>query len=200
MKILALETSSDLCSVALLLDDRCLASLVLAPKSHTQLLLPMIDGLFKEASISLEAVDALTFGIGPGSFTGLRIACSIIQGLSVGQEKPIVALSSLRVLAQRIYRESHHPRVFAYVEAGRGQIYGGYYAIDTHNLMQAVGSDAVYSAESLKTQSAQWKVATGYAMAQDLLGMAVESMQAGHTVRATDLHPEYLASLFQKQF
>ncbi len=198
MKILALETSTDACSAALLLEDRCLASMVLAPKSHTQLLLPMIDALFKEASISLEAVDALAFGVGPGSFTGLRIACSIIQGLSVGQEKPIVALSSLRVLAQRIYRESHHPRVFAYVEAGRGQIYGGYYAIDTHDLIQAVGRDKVYSAESLKTQSLEWKLATGYVMAQDLLDMALESIEAGHTLGAADLNPEYLSSLFQQ--
>ncbi len=198
MKILALETSTDSCSAALLLPDRQLIASRVEPRSHTRLLLPMIDDLLKQGSTSLAALTCLAFGCGPGSFTGLRIACSTIQGLSVGYDKPILPISSLRALAQRIYRESNHPRVFAYLDARQGQIYGGHYAIDAACLMQTVHADAVYSLEALTDFEKDWTVATGYPQAQDLLSMAVEGYHAGKALGAADLNPVYLASLFQQ--
>ncbi len=197
MKILSIETSTDCCSVALLLEDRTLVASKVAPRSHTRLLLPMIDGLLAQASIGLDALTALAFGCGPGSFTGLRIACSTIQGLSLGLDKPVVPLSSLRALAQGIYRESHHPRIFAYLDASQGQIYGGHYAIDAEGLMQVVHMDALYPPEALQGFKKDWTVATGLPQAQDLLSLAVEAYKAGKVVAAGDLSPEYLSSIFQ---
>jgi tRNA threonylcarbamoyladenosine biosynthesis protein TsaB len=198
MKILALETSTDSCSAALLLADRQLSASRVESRSHTRLLLPMIDDLLKQGSTTLAALSCLAFGSGPGSFTGLRIACSTIQGLSMGNDKPILAISSLRTLAQGIYRVSHHPRVFAYLDARHGQIYGGHYAIDTACLMQRVHADAVYPVEALRGFAKDWTVATGYPEAQDLLSLAFEGYHTGKALRAADLSPVYLGSLFQQ--
>lgn len=100
MKLLALDTSTEFCSAALWLDGAVSADGVQAGQRHSELLLPMIDGLLVQAGVTLADLDAIAFGEGPGSFTGLRIACGVAQGLAFGADKPVVGIGTLLALAE----------------------------------------------------------------------------------------------------
>ena len=97
--ILALDTSTDACSAALLLDGRILQRFKVEPRRHTHLLLPMVEELLVEAQISLKALDAIAFGRGPGSFAGIRIATGAAQGLALAADLPVVPVSTLEAMA-----------------------------------------------------------------------------------------------------
>jgi tRNA threonylcarbamoyladenosine biosynthesis protein TsaB len=97
--LLALETSTAACSVALALDGTIVADHRIAPREHNRLILPMIDALLRAHGIARAGLDAIAFGRGPGSFTGVRIAAGIAQGISVGLALPVVPVSSLHALA-----------------------------------------------------------------------------------------------------
>jgi len=99
VKLLALDTATDLCSAALWVDGAVLTRDQWAPRAHGQLILPMIDALLAEAALSLGALDAIAFGRGPGAFTGLRLAAAIAQGLGIAVQVPLIAVSDLRALA-----------------------------------------------------------------------------------------------------
>lgn len=102
--ILALETSSNACSVALLTQGKVVEETIISPREHTQRLLPMVEGLLKTQSIALRDLDAVAYGAGPGSFTGLRICLSIAQGLAYGADLSLLSVSSLLAMASTAYR------------------------------------------------------------------------------------------------
>jgi tRNA threonylcarbamoyladenosine biosynthesis protein TsaB len=100
LKLLALDTSTEYCSAALWLDGTVMAEGVQAGQRHSELLLPMIDALLRRAKLRLAELDAIAFGEGPGSFTGLRIACGVAQGLAFGAGLPVVGVGTLLALAE----------------------------------------------------------------------------------------------------
>ena len=99
MNLLALDTSSQGCSAALIYDGQLTSRAEVAPRGHTRLLMPMIRELLNEANLSPSDLDGLAFACGPGSFTGLRIATGVVQGLAYGLEIPVVPVSSLQAVA-----------------------------------------------------------------------------------------------------
>ena len=99
MKVLAVETSTDACSAALFIDGIVTERFELTPKEHTRLILPMIDNLMSEAGLRPQQLDALAFSCGPGSFTGVRIATGVIQGIALGADLPVVPVSTLAAIA-----------------------------------------------------------------------------------------------------
>jgi tRNA threonylcarbamoyladenosine biosynthesis protein TsaB len=123
LKILALETSSEYCSCALLLDGGLFAREALAQQKHSELLLPMVDEVLAEAGMALRDLDGIAFGSGPGSFTGLRIACGVAQGLAFGIGLPVAGICTLEALAEQAGGE----RVIAALDARMGEIYHGAY-------------------------------------------------------------------------
>jgi tRNA threonylcarbamoyladenosine biosynthesis protein TsaB len=119
LNLLALDTSTDWCSAALWVDGRMLCRDVQAGHRHSELILTMIDGLLAEACVDLSALDGVAFGAGPGSFTGIRIACGVAQGLAFGANLPVVAVGTLDCLAEASGAE----RVIACVDARIGDVY-----------------------------------------------------------------------------
>lgn len=119
MKILALDTSTEACSAALWIDGTVTAQDAHAGQRHSQLLLPMIDALLGQAGIGVRALDAVAFGEGPGSFTGLRIACGVVQGLAFGVGIPVVGIGTLLALAQA----SGAAEAACCLDARMGQVY-----------------------------------------------------------------------------
>ncbi len=135
MRVLALETSTEYCSVALWQDgevvDRCEA----VGQKHSERLMPMIDELLQATGHKLQALDGIAFGMGPGSFTGVRIACGVAQGLALGANLPVVGVCTLEALAEA----SGHDRVIAVLDARMGEIY--------HAAYEKQGGDRIAASE-----------------------------------------------------
>jgi tRNA threonylcarbamoyladenosine biosynthesis protein TsaB len=123
LRILALDTSTEYCSVALLLDGQMLAREVLAKQRHSELLLPMIQQVLAEAGMDLPQLQGIAFGAGPGSFTGLRIACGVAQGLAFGAGLPVAGVCTLLAMAE----EAGGARIVAAIDARMGEIYQAAY-------------------------------------------------------------------------
>ncbi|MDD3354892.1 tRNA (adenosine(37)-N6)-threonylcarbamoyltransferase complex dimerization subunit type 1 TsaB [Zoogloea sp.] len=119
MKILALETSTDAGSVALLDGERVVERAVVGRPGHSETLLPGIRALLEECSVSLQALDAIAFGAGPGAFTGLRLACGAAQGLALGLGKSVIPVGTLHALAAQCLAES----IFVAVDARMSEVY-----------------------------------------------------------------------------
>lgn len=128
MKILAFETSTEYCSVALRLDGKTLSKEILAHKQHSELLLPMVHDILAEAESSLTQLDGIAFGAGPGSFTGLRIACGVAQGLAFATDLPVMGISTLEAVAQKIGQQN----VVVALDARMGEIYHAAYQKTMH--------------------------------------------------------------------
>ncbi len=147
MRLLALDTSEDACSAALIVGDRVLERYEIAPRRHSELILPMMDSLLAEAGLGLVDLDALAFARGPGSFTGVRIATSIVQGVALGAGLRVVPVSSLQALAQGAWRTQRAARVLSALDARMGEVYWGAYRTDDEGIMRVVVEDSVGAAD-----------------------------------------------------
>jgi tRNA threonylcarbamoyladenosine biosynthesis protein TsaB len=123
MRILALETSTEYCSVALWQDGNVVNRSELVGQRHSELLIGILDNLLHEAGIKLTELDGIAFGAGPGSFTGVRIACGVTQGLALGAGLPVVGVCTLQALAQA----AGHDKVITALDARMGEIYHAVY-------------------------------------------------------------------------
>jgi tRNA threonylcarbamoyladenosine biosynthesis protein TsaB len=119
MKILAIETSTEYCSVALWQDGTLSERCELVGQKHSEVLMAMLDALLKDAGITIKQVDGIGFGKGPGSFTGVRIACGVAQGLALGADVSVVGVCTLEALAQASGRD----KVVAALDARMGELY-----------------------------------------------------------------------------
>jgi len=126
MLFAALETSTEWCSVALWRDGRVVGAERHAPNRHSELALPMIESLLAKEQCRMEDLDAVAFGAGPGSFTGLRIACGLAQGIAFGRSLPVLGVPTLEALAE----ECGAPRVAACIDARMREVY--YSALERH--------------------------------------------------------------------
>ena len=126
-RILALDTSTEACSVALKLGDEVVENFQLQPRKHTQLLLPMVEEILAEAGIGLNQLDAIAFANGPGSFTGLRIATGVVQGLAFGADLPVIPVTTLETLALTAFREHYAHYIISSLDARMGEVYWGAY-------------------------------------------------------------------------
>lgn len=124
MNILAVETSTELCSVALLRGGELFVEEAMAANRHSELLAPMIRRVFDRAGLAARQMDAFGFGQGPGSFTGIRIACGIVQGLAFAAGRPVVPVPSLLALAE----QTNESRVISALDARMGEAYLAAYA------------------------------------------------------------------------
>lgn len=160
--ILALDTATEACSVALYDTERAIRSsqdgrqdglneiYEVIPREHSQRLLPMIDELLASTGVRRSQIDALAFGRGPGAFTGVRIATGVVQGLAWALDRPVVPVSTLAALAQQAYRCHGAEQVLALIDARMEETYWGLYHRE-NGLMQLQGEEHVTAPEQLVT-------------------------------------------------
>jgi tRNA threonylcarbamoyladenosine biosynthesis protein TsaB len=140
MKLLALETATEACSVALTVNGQIVSRFQHAPRLQTALLLPMLDEVLAEAGITLSDLDALAYSRGPGAFTGVRIAAAAIQALAFARDLPVIPVSSLQTLAQGAYRQHGAERVLSVFDARMDEVYAGAYHLNDQ-LMQPIDQE-----------------------------------------------------------
>ncbi|PSV39466.1 tRNA (adenosine(37)-N6)-threonylcarbamoyltransferase complex dimerization subunit type 1 TsaB [Photobacterium sp. GB-27] len=183
-KILAVDTATENCSVALLMGDEVISRCEYAPREHTTKILPMVDTVLAEAGIKLNQLDALAYGQGPGSFTGVRIGIGIAQGLAFGADLPMVGVSTLAAMAQGTYRVHQADNVLSAIDARMGEIYWGQYQRKTDGDWQIIGAEQVIVpdalVESVQTETGIWLTAgTAWEVYADTLAKLPFEMQQG---------------------
>lgn len=161
MKILAIDTATEACSVALLTDGRCQEIFEIIPRQHTERVLPMVDELLKQADLSLSQLDALAFNCGPGSFTGVRVGTSVTQGLAFSSHLPVIPVSSLAALAQLAFREEKKEKVLSAIDARMNEMYWGCYQLEA-GLMKLVGEEKVSPVSKVEKEGAWHCLGSGW--------------------------------------
>lgn len=150
MKLLAIETVTECCSVALLMDDEVFVISEVAPRRHNEILLLMCEQVMAQAEVGLNQLDAIAFGRGPGAFTGARLAASVTQGIALAQDLPVVPVSSLAVLAQAAYRAHQASQVLSCIDARMQEVYYALFNVNAHEIMQAADEEHVIKPSLMK--------------------------------------------------
>ena len=150
MKLLAIDTSTSHCLVGLLTEKKIFEKTSENVREHNQIILPLIDELLSEAEVNLSDIDAFVLSAGPGSFTGLRLSSSILQAFAFSKQKPIIAISSLRVLAQTAFEATSKKQLLVLVDARMGDVYSARYVINGNNLAELVGDETTIKANEIE--------------------------------------------------
>ncbi|MGP1956779.1 MAG: tRNA (adenosine(37)-N6)-threonylcarbamoyltransferase complex dimerization subunit type 1 TsaB [Arsenophonus sp. NC-PE1-MAG3] len=215
--ILAIDTATEACSVALWRDGKIFTRFAITPREHIKKILPMIEQCLIDAHLDLKHIDVLAFGRGPGSFTGVRIAVSIAQGLAFGADLLLIGISSLLTMAQGAYRQSGIEKVLVAIDARMGEIYSACYELKADGFWQGEETESVLKPEQflarINSLSGQWVIAgTGWSAypilrmtnlnllessiclpdAQDMLSIALQEWKKGKTIDVEEVKPVYL--------
>lgn len=158
MNLLAIETTTEACSVALVHGDQLLVRSEIAPRRHTELVLPMADALLAEAGISRHALDVIAVGRGPGAFTGVRIGVALAQGMALALDLPVITISSLAALALEA-PEEEGTVILAVIDARMGEIYAACYRRDDNGGLIALDDERICTADTLVLpKAAAWQI------------------------------------------
>ncbi|WMC12186.1 tRNA (adenosine(37)-N6)-threonylcarbamoyltransferase complex dimerization subunit type 1 TsaB [Oceanimonas pelagia] len=211
--LLAIDTATEACSAALWHHGEVLSRYQVAPRGHTELILPMVEELLAEAGVPLSRLDGLAFGRGPGSFTGVRITLGVAQGLAFGADLPLVGVSNLQALAQGAHRHTGCDTVLATIDARMGEIYAGGFTLEQGVMVERAAEAVLPPAEFLAGAGGLWQQGAGsgfvtypeltgcvqalceavpFPDARDMLPAALRDLAAGLGVSAADARPVYL--------
>ena len=151
MKILAIDTATENCSAALLIDGNVRSREIEMERGHAERILPMVDDLLSEAGITLQDLDAIAFGRGPGSFTGVRLAVTVTQGLAFGAGLGVVPVSDLRAVAQRAFdSDATLTRALVCNDARMSEVYWACYERGGDGLARLEGEERVSKPSEVK--------------------------------------------------
>ncbi len=219
MKLLALDTSSVACTVALQQDDRIIERHEEQPREHTRLLVPMIRSLLEEAQTEIRDLDAIVLGNGPGSFIGMRIAASVAQGLAFASGINIVSVSSLAAVAEQVFAEHDATEVAVTQDAHMSEVYLGIYARNNngctkHLIAERIHAQAAISELSHSADGRRFAAGSGWSRypallehnrgridqvvdilhprARYLLKLGAEAIEAGESIIPAEVVPAYL--------
>ncbi len=212
MKLLAFDTSSSACSVGLSIDGKVTWRHEIAPMQQAKLILPIINELLKTAQIQITELDAIAFGCGPGSFTGVRIGVSVAQGLAFAADKPLIPVSSLAAIAQAAYQDLGWRKLVVAVDARIQEIYWASYDVQENQLVKLIGKEQVSSPEEIILPDSTWSgVGSAWEVYQDrilaqpelvdaerlptasaILALAESRFHLGEVVSAAEATPVYL--------
>jgi len=216
MKLLAIDTVTEACSVALWQDGEITVREAVVKQQHTEMILPMLESVLAETETALSQLDAIAFNRGPGSFTGLRIGAGVTQGLALGLDLPVIPVSSLATLAQGSWRLDAQTQVFACIDARQAEVYWAGYRLED-GIMVTVTDEHIgpvaairinmpgewygvgtgfdrYATELARLAGVNWLGTQGerYPLAQDMLPMAQVAWQRREYLPASDAIPVYL--------
>jgi tRNA threonylcarbamoyladenosine biosynthesis protein TsaB len=209
--ILAIETSTQLASVALLRDGKIITRESSGVQTHSQMVLPLIQELLAEAQIKLSQCDTIAFGAGPGSFTGVRTACGITQGLAFGASLPVVTVGTLEAMAEACREASGATDVLTVLDAQMGEVYWAQYryrdgwqsvvapalsapaAVLPQGEVIACGNGLVSYASAFSGRPFMSSVLQGIMPhARQVAMLGQQALALGHTQNARDAQPVYL--------
>ena len=217
MKLLALDTSTEACSAALLYQGEVVEEFQLAPRQQAELILGMIERLLADAAIPVDQLDAVAFGRGPGAFTGLRIGCGVVQGIAFAADLPVVPVSTLAAMAQGAVRQWGSSKIVSVIDARMGEVYAAAYRVQEGGLVEAVTDECVCKPEqmsaldgvgwfgvgsgwqvygeqlsaSLQGKVAEWE-GNHYPHAHDVALLGAKGLADGLVVSAEQALPTYL--------
>ncbi|SFB86927.1 tRNA (adenosine(37)-N6)-threonylcarbamoyltransferase complex dimerization subunit type 1 TsaB [Massilia yuzhufengensis] len=212
--ILAIETSSELASCALLAGDHVISRSTSGVRTHSQAILPMVQELLREAGVKLADVDAIAFGAGPGSFTGVRTACGVAQGLAFGAGLPVLPLVTLAAMAEACRARTGALDVLAVLDARMNEVYWAQYRYQGGHWIE-VSPPALCAPDALEPLAAEGLAACGNGFAvypeafagkafaagaigdilphaRELALLGVAALAAGLAVPAAQAQPLYL--------
>ena len=228
MKILALDTATEACSAALIIDGEITSRYQLAPREHSRLILKMIDDLLFQANLPVRELDALAFGRGPGSFMGLRIAAGVIQGIAFAHDLPVIPVSCLKSIAQLAYEQTGCKQVLTAIDARMDEVYWAPYQLQAEQWQldseeTVISPDKIQLPETLVKAGETWVGAgTGWESYKDrlllttncklrtilpsclpsaevIVKLAVAEFKAGNTVPVAEAVPVYLRNNVAKK-
>lgn len=219
MKLLAFDTSSTACSVALSIDGKITLSHEIAPMQQAKMILPLIDQLLKTENIEMNQLDAIAFGCGPGSFTGVRIAVSVAQGLAYAVQKPLISISSLAATAQAAYQDLGWTQLLVALDARMNETYWASYEVQENGLVKLIGKEQISRPEEIMLPDSTWSgIGSAWSaypsrihakpalidssrvpVASAMLLLAEAQFQSGETVSPTEAIPVYLRNEIAKK-
>jgi tRNA threonylcarbamoyladenosine biosynthesis protein TsaB len=172
LKILALDTSTEACSAALLMDGYVIEEFALTPREHTQMILPMVQHVLSQGGVALHQLDGIAFARGPGAFTGLRIAAGVTQGLALGANLPVMPVSSLAALAHGVWRVHGAEKILTALDARMHEVYwGAWHVLGEGNVQAEDAGECVLAPASAQVpHTADWFAAgSGWSAYADTL-------------------------------
>lgn len=150
MKILAIDTSTEACSAALYDSGTINTRFEIAPQKHSQLILPMCDELLADAQLTNTQLDAIAFGRGPGSFTGLRIAAGVTQGIAFAADLPVIGISTLAALAQKVCDLHPGSHIISAIDARMQEIYWAEFRSTSAGGIESIGEENISKPDQLQ--------------------------------------------------
>lgn len=220
MNVLAIDTATEACSVALLSNGETDVIFELCPQQQSQQILPMVDTILKRNDMTINDVSLLAYGRGPGSFTGVRIAASTIQGLALGADLPVAQISTMAMMAQENAECYQREHTLVMIDARMAEVYCAEYTlenglvtcVDQENVLhpdevinryQASMNSLNYAGTGFDAYSSQFVEHVGqcpgfeqidvlYPNAKYMINLAIQAFEKGDTVMAQDIAPVYV--------
>jgi tRNA threonylcarbamoyladenosine biosynthesis protein TsaB len=213
MRLLAIDTATERCSVALRVEGRTIERSIELPRGHADLVLPMVEDVLKEGGLQLRDLDGIAYGRGPGAFTGVRIAVGVVQGLAFGAELPTVGISNLAAVAQQVAREGD--RILVCMDARMDQVYWSVFVREPGNelvisrapervdapdavidgdytVLAGTGFKAYSNLTSRLTRPDRTVAETALPRATEIALLAETEFRAGRTKAAAEAEPVYV--------
>ena len=199
--ILALDTSSEACSAAVIKDGKITSVYAVVPRDHTRKIIPMIQQVLKESETETHQLDAIAFGRGPGSFTGLRIAAGVTQGLAYGLDINVIPISTLEAMALEVSSLSSGKcsHVVTAIDARMDEVYWGAFEVKD-GLVRALQAEQVCKPETVNIPENQ--IFSGVGTGWGFLSRMPDTVQTAITVTDDTLlaKAEYIARIAESKY
>lgn len=178
VKLLAIETATEACSAAVCVDNEIIERYQLAPRKHNELILPMCEQVLAEAGVSVNQLDAVAFGCGPGAFTGLRIAASVTQAIALAHDLPVASVSTLANLACQADLQAGEC-VLTAIDARMEEIYWAIYEKNSHAEVELIGIEKVQLPTDIEIEkNITYGLGSGWGTYQAELNAKIELAQS----------------------